>query len=65
MNSAIDQLEKRLSELELLRRQRQTWLNNLALPMTERLHYLAVLRNDRSQHKNNVIRFPIERRFIS
>lgn len=63
MSNAINQLEKRLSELEDLRSQRQSWLNELVAPMTERLQYLAQLRSDHvAQANSNVIRFPVERR---
>jgi len=63
MSIALNQLEKRLNELEAMRRQRQTWLNELVAPMTERLQYLAQLRSDQiASGHNNVIRFPIERR---
>jgi len=63
MSNSIKQLEDRLNELEALRNQRQTWLNELVAPMTERLQYLAKLRRDQvADVNNNVIRFPVERR---
>ena len=63
MSNSIQQLEDRLNELEALRNQRQTWLNELVAPMTERLQYLAKLRRDHvADINNNVIRFPVERR---
>lgn len=63
MSNSIQQLEDRLNELEALRNQRQTWLNELVAPMTERLQYLAKLRRDHvADANNNVIRFPVERR---
>jgi len=63
MSIALNQLEQRLHELEAMRRQRQSWLNDLVVPMTERLQYLAQLRRDQiANGDNNVIRFPIERR---
>ena len=62
MSNSINQLEKRLNELELLRNQRQSWLNELVAPMTERLHYLAQLRRDHLKEANsNVIQFPVNR----
>lgn len=63
MSNAIKQLEKRLSELESLRNQRQSWLNELVAPMTDRLQYLAQLRRDHlAESNNNVIQFPVDRR---
>jgi len=62
MNKSINQLEDRLNELENLRRQRQSWLNDLITPMTERLQYLADLRSKPETFTNNVIQFPLERR---
>jgi len=62
MSKSIHQLEDRLNELENLRRQRQSWLNDLITPMTERLHYLAEMRSKSGKHENNVIQFPLERR---
>ena len=62
MNKSINQLEERLSELESLRRQRQSWLNDLVKPMTERLQYLSELRTNQEIKTDNVIRFPVERR---
>ena len=62
MNKSINKLEERLNELENLRLQRQSWLNDLITPMTERLQYLTELRSKPESQTNNVIRFPLERR---
>ncbi len=62
MSNSIKKLEERLNELENLRVQRQSWLNDLITPMAERLHYLAELRNKTEPNTNNVIQFPLERR---
>lgn len=62
MNKSINQLEERLNELEILRNQRQSWLNDLIVPMTERLQYLSELRSKPEDLTNNVIQFPLERR---
>ncbi|MBT8142573.1 MAG: hypothetical protein HKN88_07350 [Gammaproteobacteria bacterium] len=62
MNQSLNQLEARLTELESMKRQRQSWLNDLVEPMTERLQYLAELRKEqKSNAGNNVILFPLER----
>ncbi len=63
MNTSINKLEERLNELENLRLQRQTWLNDLINPMTERLQYLSELRTKPENQTSNVIQFPLERRF--
>ena len=66
MNNSISQLEKRLSELESMRAQRQSWLNELVAPMTERLQYLAQLRREHIASANdNVIQFPVKARQAS
>lgn len=62
MNKSINKLEDRLNELENLRRQRESWLNDLVQPMTERLQYLAELRTNPEANTNNVIQFPLDRR---
>ena len=62
MSQSLSKLEKRLNELESLRSQRQSWLNDLVMPMTERLQYLANLRREHLGSANsNVIAFPTER----
>jgi len=63
MNKSLQQLEQRLFELEVLRRQRQSWLNDLIAPMAEHLQDLAAMQSKNNQFKDNVIRFPLERRF--
>ena len=62
MNKSINKLEERLNELESLRRQRQSWLNDLITPMTDRLQYLSEIRSKPENTRNNVIQFPLERR---
>ena len=62
MNMSINQLEERLYELENLRLQRQSWLDDLLTPMTDHLQYLTELRAKTKNQKNNVIQFPLERR---
>lgn len=64
MNKSINKLEDRLNELENLRRQRESWLNDLVKPMTERLQYLAELRTNPEANTNNVIQFPLDRRLV-
>ena len=62
MNQSLNKLEDRLNELESLRSQRQSWLNDLVSPMTDRLQYLAKLRREHIASANsNVIAFPTER----
>ncbi len=63
MNSAIEQLEKRLHKLERLRAERKAWLNDLIIPIEARFEELAKMRHDQNtQTVTNIIRFPIEKR---
>lgn len=62
MNNTLNQLEDRLNELESMKRQRQSWLNELVAPMAERLQYLTQMRRDHAANANsNIIQFPLER----
>jgi len=63
MNTAIEQLEERLYELEKIRSQRETWLNDLITPIEVRFDDLAKMRKLKiALETDNIIRFPIEKR---
>ena len=66
MNTAIEQLEKRLQKLEQLRSERKTWLNDLITPIETRFEELAKMRHEKNVIAvTNIVRFPIEKRLTN